>query len=235
MPDLREQVAALGPWYQNIQLSPEVSTNPSLATHPLERWQAISPFVPADLTGATVLDIGCNAGFFSVALKQRGAERVVGIDIMPHVLRQARFVADHFKVEIDFRHLSVYDVASLGSFDLVLCVGVLYHLRHPLYALDQINAVCRDLFIAQTVIRGDVGDFVSAPDYADDDHRRFDHPAFPKMYFIEHAANGDASNWWFATRSCFTAMLRSAGFDHIQPTSALDTVVSRRVRRPPAV
>src|SRR5688572_5559647 len=129
--DLRAHIERLGPWYQNIELAPGVWTNPALGDQTTDRWRILEPWVPQDLAGKTVLDIGCNAGFFSMRMKERGAARVVGIDIMPSVLRQARFTAKHFGHDIEFLRLDAYDIASLGEFDIVVCVGVLYHLKHP--------------------------------------------------------------------------------------------------------
>ena len=70
-------------------------------------------------------------------MKRRGAARVVGVDTDARYLAQARFASEVAGLDIDFRQMSVYDVASLGErFDVVLFMGVLYHLRHPLLALD---------------------------------------------------------------------------------------------------
>src|SRR5690606_34190230 len=96
--------------------------------------------IPVDLTGKTVLDIGCNAGFYSIEMKRRGADRVLGIDFDEAYLAQARFAAEVAGTPIEFRKLSVYDVGALNeAFDLVLFMGVLYRLRHLLLALDIIR------------------------------------------------------------------------------------------------
>jgi tRNA (mo5U34)-methyltransferase len=156
---LREAVAALGPWFHNIDLGGGVMTAPEhfLGDYPAVKWRRFSDAIPADLSGRTVLDIGCNAGFHSLQMKARGAARVLGIDADPDYLRQARFAADTIGVEIEFAEMSVYDVAALREqFDIVLFLGVLYHLRHPLLALDLIREhVVRDLFVCQSMQRGD--------------------------------------------------------------------------------
>ncbi len=104
------------------------------------KWQRFAHAIPPDLTGKTVLDIGCNGGFYSIEMKRRGAERVLGIDFDDDYLAQARFAAEVTGLDIEFRKLSVYDVGALGErFDIVLFMGVLYHLRHPLLALDLIR------------------------------------------------------------------------------------------------
>lgn len=218
----------LGPWYHNIELQPGVSTNPPMGDHPANRWRILEPFVPADLSGKTVLDIGCNAGFFSVQMKQRGADRVLGIDIMPHVLAQARFVSTWFNQPIELREMDTYGIEALGQFDFVIFVGVLYHLKHPLYALEKMAAVCKDTMYFQSVIRGPLEDFNPDDDYSVQERDIFDIPAYPKLYFIEKSFNGDVSNWWFATRSCLRAMLRTVGFREVLDTDSPDTFICRK-------
>ena len=85
-----------------------------------------------------VFDIGCGTGRLTEKLLERLPHgRVVGIDSDPHYLRQAEFAADKSGLDIEFKQMSVYDVGSFGEkFDLVIFMGVLYHLRHPLLALD---------------------------------------------------------------------------------------------------
>jgi tRNA (mo5U34)-methyltransferase len=227
MEDLRETLRSMGPWLQNVEVAPGIWTNPSLpANHPQERWAAVRPFL-GNLSGKTVLDIGCNAGFFAMRAKELGASRVVGIDIDPAALRQARFLIERSGLEIELQQRSVYDIAELGSFDVVFCLGVLYHLRHPLLALDTIVTICRERLFAQMVIRGSSEEFVPAANYDLPVADIYDHPAFPRMFFIERSVNDDETNWWFATRSCLTAMLRSAGFTDITDTAVGDTVVCR--------
>src|ERR1700709_561743 len=109
------------------------------------------------MTGLSVLDIGCNAGFYSVEMKRRGAARVLGIDSDDRYLAQARFATEVLGFEgVEFANLSVYDVAALGeTFDLVIFMGVLYHLRHPLLALDLIHEhVAGDMMLFQSMQRG---------------------------------------------------------------------------------
>ena len=219
MDDLQSSLDQLGPWYQNIEVAPGVWTNPSLPNHPRDRWLAIQPFV-GNLAGKTVLDIGCNAGFFAMRMKEHGASRVVGIDTDAKVLQQARFLSD-----LELQHRSAYDIVKLGQFDIVLCLGVLYHLRHPLLALDHIAQICRERLFVQMVMRSSYDEFVPASDYDIDEHAVFETPAFPRMFFIEQSFANDATNWWFATRGCLTAMLRSSGFRNLTDTSVGDTIV----------
>ncbi len=127
-----------------------------LGDYPDVKFQRFAHALPADLTGKSVLDIGCNGGFYSMEMKRRGAARVLGIDCDEHYLAQARFAADVAGLDIEFAQLSVYDVGALGErFDIVIFMGVLYHLRHPLLALDLIREhVAGDLLLFQSMQRG---------------------------------------------------------------------------------
>ncbi|MBV8526357.1 MAG: TIGR04290 family methyltransferase [Acetobacteraceae bacterium] len=212
---IRERAQALGPWFQNLDLK-GVKTAPDhfLGDYPQVKWRRFAHALPADLTGKTVLDIGCNAGFYAIEMKRRGAARVLGIDFDADYLAQARFAADVEGLDITFQEMSVYDVAALGErFDLVLFVGVFYHLRHPLLALDLIHShVTKDLLVFQSMQRGGDAVMPLAPDYEFWETGIFDDPAYPKLHFIEHEYAHDPTNWWAPNRACTEAMLRSAGF-----------------------
>src|SRR4051794_29491432 len=155
--EIRRRVRALGQWFHNLDLG-GVQTAPDhfLGDYPAIKWRQFAHALPSDLTGRSVLDIGCNAGFYAIEMKRRGADRVVGIDSDDDYLAQARFAAEVCEVDIHFRNLSVYDVADLGErFDLVIFMGVFYHLRHPLLALDLVHEhVARDLVVFQSMQRG---------------------------------------------------------------------------------
>jgi tRNA (mo5U34)-methyltransferase len=213
--EIRQQVQALGPWFHNIDLG-GVSTAPDhfLGDYPNMKWRKFADAIPADLTGKTVLDIGCNAGFYSIEMKKRGASRVLGVDFDDVYLEQARFAAKVAEADIEFRKLSVYDVGALGErFDVVIFMGVLYHLRHPLLALDLIREhVAKDILVFQSMQRGsrDVPDL--AENYPFSAYDLFDTPAYPKLHFIEKRYADDPTNWWVPNAACAEAMLRSAGF-----------------------
>ena len=214
--EIREKVQALGPWFHNLDLG-GVRTAPEhfLGDYPNIKWQKIADAIPADLTGKTVLDIGCNAGFYSIEMKKRGASRVLGIDFDDVYLNQARFAAEVAEADIEFQKMSVYDVGALGEkFDVVIFMGVLYHLRHPLLALDLIREhVTKDVMIFQSMQRGSRDVPEIAENYPFSDYALFDDPAYPKLHFIEHRYADDPTNWWVPNAACAEAMLRSSGFE----------------------
>jgi tRNA (mo5U34)-methyltransferase len=213
---IRDRVAALGQWFHNLDLG-GVKTAPDhfLGDYPTVKWERFSAAIPADLHGKSVLDVGCNAGFYSLQMKQRGADRVVGIDSDEKYLEQARFAAQVSGAEIEFRKLSVYRVSELKEkFDVVLFMGVLYHLRHPLLALELLHEhAVADLLVAQSMLRGSNETLEVPPDFLFWEEDTFANEKFPRMYFIENRFANDPTNWWIPNRACFEAMLRSAGFE----------------------
>jgi tRNA (mo5U34)-methyltransferase len=207
--------ASLGPWFHNLHLPDGTQTAPDhpLGDFPARKWAQLAPHLPADLAGWTVLDVGCNAGYYSFALAARGAE-VLGIDAEPHFLVQARWAARQLGVEgrVRFEERQVYDVGrSEQRFDLVLFMGVLYHLRHPLLALDLLAARTRRLLVFQTLTLPGTGVVADTADRDYLDREALHARDWPRLAFIEHRFAGDATNWWMPNHAACEAMLRSAG------------------------
>jgi tRNA (mo5U34)-methyltransferase len=215
---LESRVHELGPWFHNLRLGEhaDVQTAPDhpLGDFPSNFWQFFKDAVPADLSGQSVLDIGCNGGFYAFEMKRRGAARVVGVDHDAAYLAQARFARDQLGVDVDFQKGDVYDIDRVvggEQFDYVVFMGVLYHLRHPLYALEKIAALVRGRLLFQTMERGSWDSTPFALNYSIDERDVFFDERFPRMYFIEHSFAGDATNWWIPNPACTQAMLRSVG------------------------
>jgi tRNA (mo5U34)-methyltransferase len=225
-----ESIKKHGQWFHNIDLK-GVKTAPDhfLGDYPNVKFQSFAHALPSNLEGKTVLDIGCNAGFYSIEMKRRGAKKVVGIDSDERYLAQARFAAEVLETEIEFRQMSVYDVGTLNEkFDVVIFMGVLYHLRHPLLALDLLyENVVKDLLIFQSMQRGSSLVTPVQQDYDFWDMDIFDSPHFPHMYFIEHRYSNDPTNWWIPNKACMEAMLRSSGF-RIEANPENEVYVCRR-------
>jgi tRNA (mo5U34)-methyltransferase len=208
----------LGPWFHNLRLgnSAEVQTAPDhpLGDFPANFWEFFRHALPDDLSGHTVLDIGCNGGFYSFELKRRGAERVVGVDHDPVYLAQARFARDQLGLDVEFVQGDVYEIDRVvggEKFDVIVFMGVLYHLRHPLYALEKVSGLVQRRLLFQSMERGngDVAEF--AQDYPISQRDVFFDERFPHMYFIENSYAGDRTNWWIPNPACTQAMLRSVG------------------------
>lgn len=216
---LRAEIGALGPWFHNLHLPNGVQTNPEhdLGDFPAFKWAQVAPMLPADLSGWHVLDIGCNAGFYSFALAQRGAT-VVGLDHSPHYLRQARWAAGQLGLtdQVEFRQMQVYDLAHTAeTFDLVLFMGVFYHLRYPLLALDIVATKVKRLLVFQTLSLPGEEVYATPANLQLNDRQALLEPGWPKMAFVEGQMANDPTNWWVANHACILAILRSSGFSII--------------------
>jgi tRNA (mo5U34)-methyltransferase len=215
-PERQEEIAALGPWFHNLHLPDGSETAPrhALGDFPAFKWAEIVPHLPAQLSGWRALDIGCNAGFYTFELAKRGAV-VTGIDIEPLFLRQAEWAAREFGLadRVEFRHMQVYDLAKTDErWDLVLFMGVFYHLRYPLLGLDIVaDHVARTMIFQTLTMPGDEVSGDTTIDRDLDDRAAFGAPGWPKMAFIEHEFSGDITNWWAPNHAGVEAMLRSSG------------------------
>jgi len=215
--DLEARIVALGPWFHNINLGGTwTAPDHFLGDYPGAKFRRFAPQLPRDLSGKSVLDIGCNAGFYSIEMKRRGADRVLGIDSDERYLCQARLASEvlGYDDDIEFAKVDVYDVGALAEkFDLVIFMGVLYHLRHPLLALDLIREhVAGDMLLFQSMQRGSPHVLRLEDDYEFAETGMFFESSFPKLHFIERQYAHDWTNWWVPNRACTEAMLRSAGF-----------------------
>lgn len=215
---LKEEATRLGPWFHNLHLPDGTQTCPEhpFGDFPAFKWAEIGPRLPADLTGWRCLDIGCNAGFYSFELARRGGT-VVGIDINDHYLRQARWAAEVYGFGTDrvvFLRRHLYEYARLDErFDLVLFMGVLYHLRYPLLALDVVRGLGPDLMVFQTLTTSDQAIHSNAREDVNFQHReRLDEPGWPRAAFIEETFAMDPTNWWVLNHAAVLALLRTAGF-----------------------
>lgn len=212
----RADIDALGPWFHNIHLPDGRQTVPGhrFGDFPSFKWNSVQHAVPKDLKGWTVLDIGCNAGFYAIELAKRGA-RVTAVDVEPLYLDQARWVVQQFGMQdqIDIVEGHVYELLnSEDVFDFVWFTGVFYHLKYPALALDLVRRATRRLMMFQTMtMPGE--EVVQAPsDLALDARDAMLADGWPKMAFIENKVANDATNWWAPNHACVEALLRSAAF-----------------------
>jgi tRNA (mo5U34)-methyltransferase len=214
------EIESLGPWFHNLHLPDGTQTCPDhwAGDFPAFKWAQVANHLPHDLTGWTCLDIGCNAGFYTFELAKRGGH-VLGIDIDPHYLRQAEWARERFGLRdrVRFEHMQVYDLAHRGErFDLVLFMGVFYHLRYPLLGLDIVSEKVNRLMLFQTLTMP--GETVYEKTQGQDFNHRdvLLEAGWPKMAFLEHHFAGDPTNWWAANHAGVEALLRSSGMRVIE-------------------
>ena len=110
--EILKRLEALAPWFHCIDLGAGIETKTASssgepADHPRGTWEVIRRCLPANLIGKTVLDVGCNAGFYSIEAKRRGAARVLGVDAQRHLINQAMFVRRVLGLDIEYRRMSV--------------------------------------------------------------------------------------------------------------------------------
>lgn len=191
---LTDKVNSLGVWYHRIDLGDGVIT-------PGDRNQALTyalyePHI-GDVSGKTVLDLGANACGLSVEFARRGAH-VTAIERADPSLEQARFVVDHFGLSdrITIHKADVHEMRRFGQFDIVCCVGLVYHLRHPQLALDQLSHVTKRTLLISTQTRP--GKALTLTSRAE----------------VEGRAGFSAT--WEPTEIVFDGMLRASGFRNVR-------------------
>lgn len=212
---LAEAAAAFAPWFHNLHLPDGSQTAPDhpLGDFPSFKWRDIGASLPQDITGWTALDIGCNSGFYSIELAKRGA-RVTAIDKDPHFLRQATWAVEQFKLQdrITLKEAQVYDLAQWSErFDLILFLGVFYHLRYPLLGLDIVAEKVNRLMVFQTLTMPGVEEAEVPEDITIHEREQMLEPGWPKMAFIEKELARDPTNWWAPNHAGIVAMLRTTG------------------------
>ncbi|WP_207497098.1 TIGR04290 family methyltransferase [Aridibaculum aurantiacum] len=211
---LRSKVESLKPWFHNLHLPGGIQTAPGhyFGDFPKFKWDQVKDSIPQNLDGMTALDIGCNAGFYSFELAKRGAT-VLGIDLDPHYLKQAKWAAKTLGLEdkVKFRQMQVYDLAKLKrSFDIIIFMGVFYHLRYPMLALDIVAQKVKKMMVFQTLtMPGD--DIVYEENIEVTQRNKMLKQGWPKMAFIESKFAGDVTNWFTPNHACILAMLRTCG------------------------
>jgi tRNA (mo5U34)-methyltransferase len=220
--DLLDGIHRLDPWFHAIELAPGVWTKTESvagepADHPRETWDIVKNCLPLDLSGKSVLDVGCNAGFYSVEAKRRNAGRVLGVDAMRREIMQANFVRRALGLDIEFRAMSVYDLsaASVGRFDVTLALGLIYHLKHLVLGLEKLAAVTKETLIVETALLPKGSKVVEAvsrrqAEYVVGDLRRPLHT----IGWVENPpeASEASFNWFLPSLDGAVALLKAVGF-----------------------
>ena len=213
---VKEEIKELSPWFHNIHLPDGTETAPDhfLGDFPSFKWENIKNSIPEDLSGWKVLDIGCNAGFYSIELAKRGAD-VLAIDLDEHYLKQAKWTAEQFGLDgkIRFKQMQVYDLAHTEEqFDLVWFMGVFYHLRYPMLAMDILTQKVKRILVFQTLSLPGKEEMDIPDDVEFHKREIMKNSAWPSMSFIENKLAGDPTNWWAINHQGVLSLLRSCGF-----------------------
>ena len=195
--NLREMVDSVPIWYHEFEFAPGLITPGSRNSRALLA-QLNQLDLPLDMSGLRVLDIGARDGFFSFECERRGAAEVVAIDYVP--VEQTGFLVAKKILEsrLDLVHENIYNLTPdrYGKFDIVLFLGVLYHLPDPMRALDIVFSMMRPqarLFLETVIIDDELPRKVAGR---------------PVMQFYPKATkNADYTNYWGMTGACAVALL----------------------------
>jgi tRNA (mo5U34)-methyltransferase len=156
------------------------------------------------LAGKSVLDVACNAGFWTIQSRRAGAQRVVGLDLGPKNVEQARFIQDVIGLDgVEYRQMNAYEVSreALGEFDVTLFLGLLYHFDKPIEALERLFEVTRSVAVIDTTLaRSDVPAGV---------------PMLKLQEDLVHDQNGSNRVAFVPSKSAVPLMLKHVGFREV--------------------
>jgi len=188
----RALVAEVPHWHHKFEIFPGVETPGSYS--PEFMFDKLQ--LPGDMTGLRALDIGPSDGFFSMKMGRRGAQ-VTAIDYRAKSTHGFAVMERLTGLQFDYRQANLYDLASLelGTFDIVLFLGVLYHLPDMMRGLDLVARHCRKRLIVETKY----------------DPNLMPGAAVARYYEAGTLAN-DLTNFWVPNKECLFAMLRDTGF-----------------------
>ena len=191
-------------WFHSFRLPDGTFYDGHLSLDELQRRVALMP-IPADLDGERVLDIGAWDGWFSFEMERRGAA-VVAIDCVE--VKNFRKIHAALGSEVDYRVADIHELRldDVGRFDVVLFLSVLYHLKHPLLALEKVCALTTDMAIVSSFI-------------TDDYTRPVEEllAAVPRLEFYEtDELGGHLDNWFGPNLASLMAMCRAAGFARVE-------------------
>jgi tRNA (mo5U34)-methyltransferase len=217
--EIFKQIQALGPWFHCIDLGDGIKTKTASITgesadHPRGTWEIIQRCLPQDLSSKSVLDVGCNAGFYSIEAKRRGAARVLGVDAQRHLINQALFVRRALSLEIEYRRMSVYDLSrsSVGQFDVTLALGLIYHCKHLVLALEKLFEVTKELLVIETAILP----LKKTPKSFEDPVAGPAVMLHPLVYAENSAETKEpVFNWFIPGTKALEALLRNVGFGEV--------------------
>jgi tRNA (mo5U34)-methyltransferase len=208
--EIRARIAAVPYWFHRIEVAPGIVTPGEDDTPGKCKWLQL----PETLAGKRVMDIGTYEGFFAFECERRGAQ-VLAVDIIPPSPTSGfRIVHELLGSQVEFQQASIYDLTPerFGQFDLILCLGVLYHLRHPLLGLERVHSICRGQLILETQI---CDRYFIDPSGKPIDLAKIA-PGLTRVPMVQFypgaELNGDPSNWWSPNLPALDGLLRSSGF-----------------------
>ena len=225
-----EKAKKICPWFQIMEFNEGLNFGTPYV-RPAHILKEIKGEIASNIAGKSVLEVGCNAGFYSMNLKKMGAGRVLAIDLHDTAIEQAILTREFYDVDVEIRQQDVvsFCIENKETFDYVIFFGLFYHLRPAVFVLDKLLDLTRDTMFFKTH-RSD--NLPSPPRVIDDcgDNKSILHPdkEAPRMFFMEGEWYGDSTNWWLVNHAAIYALIRSRHFD-IREVEQEVFVVSRPV------
>ncbi len=206
--EIRALVEAVPEWH-HIMRFPHGIVSPG-AYDPRELFSFLE--LP-DLKGKRVLDVGTRDWFFAFECERLGAE-VIAVDYSDMELTGFGGAKRIYGSQVEYLRANIYDLGpeQVGTFDVVLFLGVLYHLRHPLLALDRLRRLCRELLIVESLVCDArvFTSFESGRPLAELAPRLSDVPL--AQFLPVGQFHADATNKWVPNLACLQALLQESLF-----------------------
>jgi len=196
-------------WFHTFEIAPGLWTAGHYKPDPAWLFELMG--VARDLGGRRALDMGCADGLYAFEFARRGAE-VTAVDVFTPEFRNVQFLSELWQIPVRYVQSTVYTYQAEPA-DVVLALGVLYHLQYPLLGLHCLNALCRDQLVLESEVRRGWGKTL--------------------RFLPGQELNNDPSNWWVPTKRCLRAMVESAGFrieKAIQHAPRRFMIAARKVR-----
>ncbi len=175
-------------WWHTIDFGDEIFSPGLMGT---DAHNVLASSIPDNLKGKTVLDIGTRDGYYAFECEKRGAKEILATDITTKTGFST--AKDILNSKVRFEQIDIYDLPD-DKYDVVLFLGVLYHLKYPLKALELLYSITNELLILESHIINTNLDEPMMKFYPGDD------------------LNNDSSNWWGPNPKCIIEMLKVAGF-----------------------
>ena len=206
---LIRKIVEIGPWFHSIDVGENIRTReiaplpgPQPDNHPRDRWVDLESAIPVDLSGKRVLDIGCADGFYTLEFARRNAREVVAVDPWKKHIIRVEWLREHFdlhNITPVVGSIEQCTVESVGKFDMVFMLGLLYHLKDPLTGLQAVSELSTVLYLETISI--------------------FDEER-PYLYLKPPQEGVHHISKWIPTTRCIQEMLKTVGFgdvDEITP------------------
>ena len=141
-------------WYQTIELKDDIVIKGTIDS--IKRLEQLN--LDENLTGKSVLDIGCNSGMLCLESKKRGADRVVGIDLQENRLEQARTISEIMNMDIEYKNIDLFNTSELGKFDIVFCIAVLTEVTDLIKGMEILKEITNEvLYLEIAMAESEIG------------------------------------------------------------------------------